>query len=128
MIRPVAAKTSKRVKVRKNKKTKQRGGGIYTFDLDPKNVIGGLPPYKALNGTQDGDCPSSGALDLGFTNYGLKKGGSYKKNKNKNKNNNKNKKYNKKSHKSNNSKNSKKHKSSKNTKKNNNSNSNKYKK
>jgi hypothetical protein len=54
------------------------GGAIYSFDLDDK--IGGQPANISLNGTQDGDCPSTGALDLGFTNYGLTKGGSYKKN------------------------------------------------
>ena len=75
------------------------GGAIYSFNLDEK--IGGLPANVALNGTQDGDCPSTGALDLCFINYGLTTGGSYKKNK-KNKQNRKNKsKKNKKSGKSN---------------------------
>jgi hypothetical protein len=55
------------------------GGAIFSFNLDDK--IGGLPANVALNGTQDGDCPTTGALDLGFTNYGLTKGGAYKKNK-----------------------------------------------
>jgi len=63
-------------KKRTNKKH-QKGGAIYSFDLNEK--IGGLPANIALNGTQDGDCPTNGALDLGFTNYGLTKGGSYKK-------------------------------------------------
>jgi len=57
---------------------KHTGGAIYSFNLDDK--IGGLAANVALNGTQDGDCPASGALDLGFTNYGLTKGGAYKKN------------------------------------------------
>ena len=61
------------------------GGAIYSFDLDDK--IGGQPANVSLNGTQDGDCPSTGALDLGFTNYGLTKGGSYKKNNKKNRKN-----------------------------------------
>lgn len=55
----------------------QSAGAIYSFDLNDK--IGGMPANIALNGTQDGDCPSSGALDIGFTNYGLTKGGAYKK-------------------------------------------------
>jgi len=63
----------------------QNAGAIYSFDLNDK--IGGMPANITLNGTQDGDCPSSGALDLGFTNYGLTKGGGeckkqYKKGKN----------------------------------------------
>ena len=57
---------------------KHTGGAIYSFNLDDK--IGGLAANVALNGTQDGDCPASGALDLGFANYGLTKGGAYKKN------------------------------------------------
>jgi hypothetical protein len=79
------------------------GGAIYSFNLDDK--IGGLPANVALNGTQDGDCPSTGPFDLGFTNYGLTKGGSYKKNKKNHKKNHKNKsKKNKKSLKSHKSK------------------------
>jgi hypothetical protein len=79
------------------------GGAVYSFDLNDK--IGGLPANVSLNGTQDGDCPSTGALDLGFTNYGLTKGGSYKKNKknhkkNRNTKTKKNKNKNKKSSKS----------------------------
>jgi hypothetical protein len=76
------------------------GGAIYTFNLDDK--IGGLPANVSLNGTQDGDCPTTGALDLGFTNYGLTKGGSYKKNykKHRNTKSKKNKNKNKKSSKS----------------------------
>jgi hypothetical protein len=53
---------------------KHVGGAIYSFNLDDK--IGGLPANISLNGTQDGDCPSSGAFDLGFTNYGLTKSNS----------------------------------------------------
>ena len=80
-VRPVraAGKASKNNKAHKSKKTKHRGGAIYSFNLDDK--IGGLPANISLNGTQDGDCPASGALDIGFTNYGLTKGGAYKKHK-----------------------------------------------
>ena len=88
MIIPIRAKANKSTKKRTNKKQKQtksktnkksqhKGGAVYTFDLNEK--IGGLPARIPLNGTQDGDCPTNGALDLGFTNYGLTKGGSYKK-------------------------------------------------
>jgi len=69
-------KANKGTKKRTNKKH-HKGGAVYSFNLNDK--IGGLPANIALNGTQDGDCPTSGALDLGFTNYGLTKGGSYKK-------------------------------------------------
>lgn len=51
----------------------QSAGAIYSFDLNDK--IGGMPANIALNGTQDGDCPNFSALDLGFANYGLTKGG-----------------------------------------------------
>ena len=69
-------KANKGTKKRTNKKH-HKGGAVYSFNLNDK--IGGLPANIALNGTQDGDCPTNGALDLGFTNYGLTKGGSYKK-------------------------------------------------
>jgi hypothetical protein len=76
------------------------GGAVYSFNLDDK--IGGLPANVSLNGTQDGDCPSTGSLDLGFINYGLTKGGAYKKNHKKHRNtkSKKNKNKNKKSSKS----------------------------
>lgn len=56
--------------------TNQKGGAIYTFDLNDK--IGGLPSWVPLNGTKDGDCPAGSVQDLGFVNYGLAKGGSRK--------------------------------------------------
>jgi hypothetical protein len=56
--------------------TNQKGGAIYTFDLNDK--IGGLPAWVPLNGTKDGDCPAAPVQDLGFVNYGLAKGGSRK--------------------------------------------------
>jgi len=68
---------------RKSTKPNHNEGAIYTFNLNDK--IGGLAANVPLNGTQDGDCPASGALDLGFTNYGLTAsnsvatGGAYKK-------------------------------------------------
>jgi hypothetical protein len=82
MIRPIRAKVSKRRSRHKklsksNKKAKHRGGAVYSFDLNEK--IGGLPARITLNGTQDGDCPKSDVFDLGFSNYGLIKGGSKKK-------------------------------------------------
>jgi len=48
---------------------KQRGGAIYSFNLNDK--IGGLPARIPLNGTADGDCPATDTSDLGFTNYGM---------------------------------------------------------
>ena len=48
---------------------KQRGGAIYSFNLNDK--IGGLPARIPLNGTADGDCPATDTTDLGFTNYGM---------------------------------------------------------
>lgn len=48
---------------------KQRGGAIYSFNLNDK--IGGLPARIPLNGTADGDCPATDTADLGFTNYGM---------------------------------------------------------
>jgi hypothetical protein len=64
----------KRLNGRKQMKPmNHKGGAIYTFDLDDK--IGGLPARVSLNGTQDGDCPSTDTADLGFVNYGMKRGG-----------------------------------------------------
>ena len=60
-------------------KTNHRGGAIYSFDLT--NKIGGQATNIALNGTSDGDCPSSKTADLGFVNYGISKGGNRKRNK-----------------------------------------------
>jgi len=74
---------------KKSIKPEQKGGAIYTFDLNDK--IGGLPAWIPLNGTKDGDCPASDTKDLGFVNYGLAKGGSRKRSKN-------NKKHSKKTH------------------------------
>ena len=48
---------------------RQRGGAIYSFDLNDK--IGGLPVRVPLNGTADGDCPATDTADLGFVNYGM---------------------------------------------------------
>lgn len=63
---------------KQNKKTKkfkqQKGGAIYSFDLNDK--IGGLPAWIPLNSTKDGDCPASEINDLGFSNYGITRGGS----------------------------------------------------
>jgi hypothetical protein len=56
-------------KPRTLKKTQQRGGAIYTFDLNDK--IGGLSARIPLNGTRDGDCPATDTMDLGFVNYGM---------------------------------------------------------
>ncbi len=64
---------SKQQKTFLNKNKKLRGGAIYTFDLNDK--IGGLPARIPLNGTQDGDCPASPVSELGFTNYGMVRGG-----------------------------------------------------
>lgn len=66
-------------KSKKTKKSKyQKGGAIYTFDLNDK--IGGLPAWIPLNGTKDGDCPATDTKDLGFTNYGMTRGGARKSN------------------------------------------------
>lgn len=71
-----SSKSSKRNNILKRTKKHQRGGAIYSFDLNDK--IGGLPANIPLNGTADGDCPSSATKDLGFVNYGLTKGGNRK--------------------------------------------------
>ena len=68
------SKHSKRFnKNSKRTKKHQRGGAIYSFDLNDK--IGGQPANIPLNGTADGDCPGSETKDLGFVNYGLTRGG-----------------------------------------------------
>ena len=59
---------------------RQRGGAIYSFNLNDK--IGGLPARIPLNGTADGDCPATDTADLGFVNYGATKGGARRKQKN----------------------------------------------
>jgi len=55
---------------------KQRAGAIYSFDL--VNKIGGQATNVPLNGTEDGDCPTSAIAELGFSNYGSTRGGSRK--------------------------------------------------
>ena len=68
--------TSKRTNKKQGKtqrKTAHKGGAIYGFDLNDK--IGGQAANIPLNGTQDGDCPDLNTADLGFTNYGLTRGG-----------------------------------------------------
>jgi len=64
-------------KTRNNKIQTQKGGSVYSFNLDDK--IGGMPATMYLNGTIDGDCPSGNSADLGFTNYDNAKGGQRKK-------------------------------------------------
>lgn len=71
-----SSKNSKSSKQTKRTKKHQRGGAIYSFDLNDK--IGGQAANIALNGTADGDCPGSDTKDLGFVNYGLKRGGNRK--------------------------------------------------
>ena len=77
-----------RKQIKKSKKSKlsrkskyQKGGAIYSFNLNDK--IGGLPAWIPLNGTRDGDCPASDTKDLGFTNYGMTRGGSRNRNRSK---------------------------------------------
>ena len=95
------SKRSKRSKHSKHSKYPQRGGAIYSFDLNDK--IGGQPANIPLNGTADGDCPGSDTKDLGFVNYGKTVSGGnrmmYQKNKKSHKKTNK--KFNKKSRKNN---------------------------
>ena len=80
-IRSTKKRTAKKQNNSQNK-SNHKGGAIYSFDLNDK--IGGLPANIALNGTQDGDCPNAPTSDLGFTNYGLPRGGgNIKKQKNK---------------------------------------------
>jgi hypothetical protein len=66
------SKMAKKTKKANNNNKQYRGGAVYGFDLTDK--IGGQPANIPLNGTQDGDCPSKGDLDVGFANYGLKGG------------------------------------------------------
>lgn len=75
---------TKMIKKQKNN-TIHKGGAIYSFDLSEK--IGGLPARVPLNGTQDGDCPSTLNKDLGFANYGMSRGGSRSKSHNNKKRN-----------------------------------------
>ncbi len=72
----VSMKKNSHKRTRKSKSNHQRAGAIYTFDLNDK--IGGLAANVPLNGTNDGDCPNTDVSALGFTNYGLTKGGSRK--------------------------------------------------
>ena len=46
---------------------RQRGGAVYSFDLNDK--VGGMPATVSLNGSIDGDCPKGNVSDLGITNY-----------------------------------------------------------
>ncbi len=62
---------------KKIQKRKQRGGSVYSFDLNDK--VGGLPARVSLNGTIDGDCPTGKLLDPGLSNYNLATGGNRKK-------------------------------------------------
>ena len=66
-------RTLKKTMKRSNKNKLHRGGAVYSFDLNDK--MGGMPANVSLNGTIDGDCPSGNTSDLGFSNYGVKKGG-----------------------------------------------------
>ena len=77
-IRKMSKGTKKRTNKKRNNNNNinikhQKGGAIYGFDLNDK--IGGQAANITLNGTQDGDCPSTDYGDLGFTNYGLTRGG-----------------------------------------------------
>ena len=66
-------RTLKKTMKRSNKNKLHRGGAVFSFDLNEK--IGGMAANVALNGTLDGDCPSGNTSDLGFSNYGIAKGG-----------------------------------------------------
>ena len=72
----VSMKKNSHKRTRKSKSNHQRAGAIYTYDFNDK--IGGLAANIPLNGTNDGDCPNTDVSALGFTNYGLTKGGSRK--------------------------------------------------
>ncbi len=61
---------------RKSLKPNHKGGAVYTFNLEDK--IGGLPSRIPLNGTLDGDCPTSDVKNLGMVNYGDTSGGARK--------------------------------------------------
>lgn len=58
---------------RSNKNKLHKGGAVFSFDLNDK--IGGMAANVSLNGTLDGDCPSGNTSDIGFSNYGVAKGG-----------------------------------------------------
>ena len=82
---------------RKSLKPNHKGGAVYTFNLEDK--IGGLPSRIPLNGTLDGDCPTSDVKNLGMVNYGDTSGGARKhrrnsRNRNRNRNRNSHKKRN----------------------------------
>ena len=66
-------RTLKKTIKRSNKNKLHKGGAVYSFDLHDK--IGGMAANVSLNGTVDGDCPSGNTSDLGFSNYGVAKGG-----------------------------------------------------
>ena len=66
-------RTLKKTSKRHSKNKIHRGGSVYSFDLNDK--IGGMPANVSLNGTMDGDCPSGNTSDIGFSNYGVAKGG-----------------------------------------------------
>ncbi len=69
---------SKNQSLKQNKHNSNKSGGaIYRFNLNDN--IGGMPALDILNNTTDSDCPATGTLDLGFTNYGSAKGGYYNK-------------------------------------------------
>ena len=79
-VRGIRSKISRLTRKRTNKKKQisnhksgHKGGAIYGFDL--KDKIGGMSARIPLNGTQDGDCPDLNTAELGFTNYGLTRGG-----------------------------------------------------
>ena len=66
-------RTLKKTVKRSNKNRTHRGGAVYSFDLNDK--MGGMAANVSLNGTLDGDCPSGNTSDIGFSNYGIAKGG-----------------------------------------------------
>jgi hypothetical protein len=72
-VRKTVSKNKKRV-TKKMNKNKQKGGALYSFDLNDK--VGGLPARVSLNGTADGDCPSGKITDFGMNNYQIARGGS----------------------------------------------------
>ena len=84
---------------RKSLKPNHKGGAVYTFNLEDK--IGGLPSRIPLNGTLDGDCPTSDVKNLGIVNYGDTSGGARKHRRNsRNRNDNRHKKRNTRNNKS----------------------------
>ena len=66
-------RTLKKTVKRSSKNKLHKGGAVLSFDLNKK--IGGMAEVVTLNGTIDGDCPSGNTSDLGFSNYGIAKGG-----------------------------------------------------